>query len=71
MLEGYFHVCELAFTQIPIREIQLFTTLPILQAIYAVVANSSAMLVIPSNYRLVLGQRPSLKTVALLGTGYP
>ena len=63
MLEGYFHVCEFAFTQIPTGEIQLFTTLPFLQAINAVVANPSAMPVIPSNYRLVSGQKAFLKTV--------
>ena len=64
MLEGYFHVCKFAlFTKFPIGENQLFTTLPFLQAIYAVVANPRAMPVIPSNYRLVLGQRASLKTV--------
>ena len=63
MLEGYFHVYEFAFTQIPAGDIQLSTTLPFLQAIYAVVANPSAMPVIPSNYRLVSGQRASIKTV--------
>ena len=44
-----------AFTQIPTGKIQLSTTIPCLQAIYGVVANPSAMPVIPSNYRLVSG----------------
>ena len=63
MLEGYFHVCEFEFTQITTGEIQLSTTLPFLQTIYAVVANLSAIPVIPSSYRLVSGQRASTKTV--------
>ena len=61
MLEGYFHVCEFEFTQITTGEILLSTTLPFLQTIYAVVANLSAIPVIPSSYRLVSGQRASTK----------
>ena len=49
--------------KIPTGEIQLSTTISFSQAIYAVVANPSAMPVIPSNYRLVSGQRASFKTV--------
>ena len=64
MLEGYFLVCKFAFTQIPTGEIQLSTTMPFLQAIYSVVANPSAMPVVPSNYRLVSSQSASIKTVA-------
>ena len=60
MLEGYFR----AFTQILTGEFQLSTTIPFLQAIYAVVANLSVMPVIFSNYRLVSGQRASLETVS-------
>ena len=63
MLEGYFHVRVFAFTQIPTGEIQLSTTIPFSQAIYAVAANPSAMPMNPSNYRLVSGQRASIKTV--------
>ena len=53
-----------AFTPIPTGEIQLFTTLQLLQAMFAVVVRrKQTMPVIPSNYRLVSGQRASLETV--------
>ena len=63
VLEVYFRVYEFAFTHILTGGIRLYTTFLFLQAVYAVVANPRAMLVIPSNYRLVSGQRASLKTV--------